>query len=101
MYVLNNRDSYANESLSLSIPFYSHHDLDSMFGRLKLNENVQLSASDNILSLTGSQGIWQSSIVLELPDGRRACSTLKVNFLNPFTYNISLFSFFNVFLLML
>lgn len=58
---------------------FSRHNLDSMFGQLTLNKPVEFSASTDILSLTGLQGIWQSSIVLELPDGSRACSTLLVS----------------------
>lgn len=58
---------------------FSRQDLDSMFGRLTLNKEVEFSASTNILVLTGAQGIWQSSVVLDLPDGRRSCATLIVS----------------------
>ncbi|XP_065226507.1 uncharacterized protein Rsod [Planococcus citri] len=54
-------------------------NLDSMFGRLGINRDVEFSVSTNILVLTGSQGIWQSSLVLELPDGKRSCATLVVS----------------------
>lgn len=50
-----------------------------MFGRLTLNKDIEHSVSTNVISLTGSQGIWQSSIVLETSDGARACATFIVS----------------------
>lgn len=49
-----------------------------MFGLLPLNNKTEFSASINILPLTGIQGIWYNSMVIELPDGKVACSTLTV-----------------------
>lgn len=60
--------------------FRRRYDMDIMVGRLKLNENIEFSVANDILSFTGPQGIWQSSVVLELPDGKSACSTLTVKF---------------------
>ena len=77
-YALNFTNFY-HQICALRFIVCRRQNLDSMFGRLTLNNEVEFSVSTNILALTGSQGIWQSSLVLELPDGKRSCATLIVS----------------------
>ncbi|KAL1449563.1 hypothetical protein WDU94_002056, partial [Cyamophila willieti] len=55
-------------------------DLDSIAGLLDLNDTKLIQLNNDQLQLTGSQGIWGSSILLEnvVDSSIRACATLSV-----------------------